>query len=206
MVVGDWTFPAIPIVLDSDVPVGSTAPSLNYANSLAARAIAYPTAGTINGSDIRGLDSGVIETWIKSLTRNAGNTPTGIFCRCTNTTIATFTGYSVRLFFNTTQDNVRIYRHSSSSTGTQLGINYPTSSVLAANTWYHLKFTWTVAGSNLVLQVAVDFGSGYVDQISGGGYVDTTPLSTGSPTQTCGLFFENVGTTFKTDDFKVYSQ
>jgi hypothetical protein len=205
MVVSDWTFPSDwgNITLDTDVPSGSSSPSLNVSTSGAVVALGYPTSGTINGSTVTGINSGQIEVWFKFVTaRSTTSRSFGVFFRCTDKTIASFDGYDVRVLMNSSGDTVRITTHTNSTNGSLLQSS-ATSSAISSGTWYHLRVTWTTSGGSLIILVEIDFGSGYVAQ-NGAGYVDAAPVGS-SGSNELGLYTVATAVNFKTDDFKVYS-
>lgn len=215
MALSDWTIPVgssdgfTPVTLPNDTPSGEANPCLELTkqtdgNSTRQFRMLYPTSGTIDGTDVTGLNSGQVEVSLKfTETKSVTEKIFGPTFRVSDAARSSFTGYGAGVRYRTSADQLLLYRVSS-GTATLL----ETSSMpitLNQSTWYKFRFTWTRSGGNLVILGEVD-NSGYT-AINGSGYVDNSPNGDSSSHKVglASMMAGNVASTVRTDGLYVYS-
>lgn len=226
MVYTDWTLsPNIDqIAIDNtDNAPGGTTPCISFrSNSSLQHKMMYPTNGTINGVNIRGINQGQLETWLKYNAESFDNISTlsfGLCFRISNTSDSSLTGYVLQFRITnvgppspTSTSQTAQFLHYSSGTSTSIGGIGTTAlpNVFNALTWYKIRTKWWVIGADLAMSFDLDYndGNGYSTYINtrldvGNAHRDESTTNTialdpwGYPTNSTSLF--------KIDSTAVYS-
>lgn len=195
MTVADWTFQAFGSV-DSvnDHPPGGSDPCIKVTiGSGSSMGNLYPTAGTVNGTSVQGIDYGSLETWFKFVNSGASSENLYLGFRITDTTknasLCFTTAYTVAIGSGSGGSTTFLVRKVALGgvVGTLGSAN--TTRTIARGAWNKVRVRWyQVSGSELAITVEIDFndGNGYIQQ--GTTMIDTSPQGS-SLTNTVGFGF-----------------